>query len=87
MNETENKYCADCMFDAESKCPWYGNPRMEYVGDELDAELTTLHNINMHDNAKTGHYKSCVYNDYLILKMMKETDKSFDDWYNAEGEE
>ena len=41
----------------------------------------------MHDNAKTGNYKSCVYNDYLLLKMMGETDKSFDDWYAADGEE
>ncbi|MDD7416748.1 MAG: hypothetical protein SPI86_00820 [Treponemataceae bacterium] len=77
-----NEFCEDCMFDNEKACPWYGNPRLEYVGDELDAELTDFHNVNMKDNAKSGHYQGCVYNDYLIAKMMKLTDESFDEWYS-----
>ena len=84
-NEAEENFCEYCMFDDETQCPWYGKPRLEYVGDALDTELTTLHNINMHDNAATGNYRSCVYNDYLILKEMGENYKSFDDWYNEKS--
>lgn len=81
MEEEEN-FCEACMFDSFEECPWYGNPRLEYVGDELDAELTDFHNKRTGDNAESGNYKSCVYNDYLLAKTMKFTDKSFEDWYS-----
>ncbi len=81
MVETQNDYaefCEGCMYDSD--CPWYGCPRLEYVGDELDEQLTTLHNINTKDNATSGSYKICIYNDYLLEQSLGLTDQTFEEW-------
>ena len=90
MEETQTNdanistFCESCCYEPD--CPWYGKPLMEYVGDELDKQLTTLHNINQKDNASSGHYQVCVYNDYLLAKDMGLTDDTFEEWYADEGD-
>ena len=88
-NQTEledvSSLCEGCCYDSE--CHWYGKPLMIYVGDELDEEITGLHNINQHDNAASGDYHVCAYNAYLLDKNMGFTDASFDEWYEEDDDE
>ena len=86
-NKTQDEnaeFCECCCYEPD--CPWYKHPRLEYVGDELDAILTQFHNVRTNDNAVTGNNQSCIYNTYLLEKDMGLTDMTFEEWEQSEEE-